>query len=445
MRARAAPVLLLAAVLAGPAAADTAFLNVNVLTMRSPEVLTGQTVLVSDGRIARIGPVESVPIPDGAQVIDGTDRWLMPGLAELHAHVPPADSPDLERVLALYVANGVTMVRGMLGQPSHLELRRALEAGDVLGPRLFTSGPSFSGQSVAGVEDAIGRVRAQSDAGYDFLKIHPGLSRAEFAAVARTAGELGMRFAGHVPVEVGLHAALEAGMASIDHLDGYLQALVPPHVDPSGGYGGFFGVLLAGEADAASIGPLAERTAAAGVWVVPTQTLFEHATAAVDPEAMAAWPEMRYMPAATVAQWVEAKRRIAGERGFDPALAARAIELRRRLILALHEAGAGLLLGSDSPQVFNVPGFSLHRELALLVAAGLTPHAALETGTANAAAFFGLADAGAVAPGFVADLVLLDDDPLADIGNTRRVHGVMLRGRWLSREDLDTLLAPFAR
>lgn len=443
---RLVPLVLLGSIANPLPAADTAFVNVNVLTMTSEEVLRAQTVIVTDGRIDHLGSVEETPVPEAARVIDGTDRWLMPGLAELHAHVPAASSDELERVFALYVANGVTTVRGMLGRPSHLALRRALAHGEVFGPRLITSGPSFNGNSVQDVAEAERRVREQRAAGYDFLKIHPGLTRAEFEAVADTANELGMPFAGHVPAAVGVDAALEAGMATIDHLDGYMQALLPPNVDPSGGLGGFFGLLLAGEADASKIRPIAARTAAAGVWNVPTQSLFEHVTSAVDPEAMAQWPEMRYMPAATVLNWVRSKREVVGDSAFDPGLAVRAIELRRALILALQEAGAGLLLGSDSPQIFNVPGFSLHRELGYLVASGLTPFEALRAGTVSPAVYFGrTAEFGAVEPGLAADLLLLDDNPLADIAHTRRIHGVMLRGRWLSREDLDALLERFRR
>jgi imidazolonepropionase-like amidohydrolase len=427
-------------------AADTAFLNVNVLPMTSDEILRAQTVIVTDGRISRIGGVKETPVPEDARVIDGTDRYLIPGLAEMHAHVPPSQSGELERVLGLYVANGVTTVRGMLGRPFHLDLQEALANGDVLGPRLVTSGPSFNGNSVDGEDQAAQMVREQHGAGYDFLKIHPGLSRAEFSAIAGAANELGMPFAGHVPSAVGVAAALEAGIATIDHLDGYMQALLPPNVDPSGGFGGFFDVLIAGVADGSKIRPLAEATADAGVWNVPTQALFEHVVSAVDPAEMAKWPEMQYMPAATVEEWVQRKREITNDPAFEPAVAARAIELRRALILAMHEAGVGLLLGSDSPQIFNVPGFSLHRELGFLVAAGLTPYEALRTGTVNAAAFFGAADDyGTIEPGLAADLVLLDDDPFADIANSRRVHGVMLRGQWLSREDLDELLARFGR
>ena len=134
--------------LAGTALADTtAFVNVNVLPMSTDDIVPAQTVIVEDRTIITVGDVAVTPVPDEATIVDGTDRYLMPGLAEMHGHVPGGNSANLERVLTLYVANGVTTVRGMLGQPSHLELRRQIEAGEVLGPRLITSGPSFNGRS----------------------------------------------------------------------------------------------------------------------------------------------------------------------------------------------------------------------------------------------------------------------------------------------------------
>jgi imidazolonepropionase-like amidohydrolase len=180
---------------------------------------------------------------------------------------------------------------------------------------------------------------------------------------------------------------------------------------------------------------------------VPTESLFEHVTsAAIDVDKMVDWPEMIYMPATTVAQWEQAKRDLLQDANYNAATAARAVLIRQRLITELHAAGAGILLGSDSPQIFNVPGFAIHRELGFLVDAGLTPFAALETGTVNAAKFFGQeSDYGSVAVGKVADLVLLDANPLLDISNSRRVHGVMLAGRWLSRSDLDRSLARYER
>ena len=432
---------------AATALADsTAFLNVNVIPMTSDVVIESQTVIVIDGRIASIGGVDGTPIPEGANVVDGTDRYLMPGLSEMHGHVPGGSSQNLDRVLSLYVANGITTVRGMLGQPSHLELRERIDSGETLGPRLVTSGPSLNGRSVSSPQAGIEMVRAQHAAGYDFLKIHPGLTRDEFDAIAATANELGMPFAGHVPEDVGVERALAAGIATIDHLDGYMQTLLPPNEDPSGGLAGFFGVFIADQANAEGIAGIAAATARAGVWNVPTESLFEHVTSAsLDPDDLADRAEMKYMPASTVQQWRQYKYELLSDANYSAAKAARAIELRRQLIRELHAAGAGLLLGSDSPQVFNVPGFALHRELAYLVAAGLTPFAALQTGTVNTARFLRRDSFGVLQEGMAADLVLLDANPLQDISNSRRIHGVMVRGRWLARTDLDELLRRFER
>ena len=422
--------------------AQTAFVNVNVLSMANDEVIAGQTVIIMDGIIATVGDVDEVPVPEEMTVVDGTDRFLMPGLAEMHAHVPSVTSPDLNRVLTLFAANGVTTMRGMLGRPAHLQLRQQIVDGEVFGPRLITSGPSMNGNSVSGPADAERKVRAQHAAGYDFIKIHPGLDAAEYEAIAATAAELEIPFAGHVPAAVGVTGALAAGTATIDHLDGYLAALMPADSDASGGYGGFFDVLLADQVVAERIDELARKTAAASTWNVPTEALFEHRVSSLTAAELQNRPEMRYMRKATLAQWVSAKERQENERGFSPEIGARAIELRRRLILALHEAGAGLLLGSDAPQVFNVPGFSLHDELQYLVAAGLTPFAALQTGTTAVAEFLG-SNGGYILSGRDADLVLLDANPLADISNTRRIHGVMLRGRWYSGAALEKRLAPY--
>ena len=425
-------------------AGTTAFVNVQVVPMDAERMVAGQTVVVDDGRIVAVGSVDEVPIPEGTQVVDGTDRYLMPGLAEMHAHVPNADSPNIDRYFSLYVANGVTTIRGMLGQASHLKLRESLEDGSVFGPRLFTSGPSLNGRTVNGAAQARMLVRDQHNSGYDFIKLHPGLSSDEFAAIATTAAELGMPFAGHVPVAVGVENALLSGMATIDHLDNYLASALPPRSPGLGGYGGFFDVMLADQVDTDRIAALAAATAASATWNVPTQILVELRVNDVPVETLSNWPEMRYMPEATVARWAEAKTATLTERGFTAETAALGIELRRKLLFELQRAGAGLLLGSDSPQVFSVPGFSIHRELDVLVASGLTPYEALRSGTASVAEFFG-SNGGVVAVGRDADLVLLDADPLADIRNARRIHGVMLRGEWYPAAKLDERIARYRR
>ena len=152
------------------------------------------------------------------------------------------------------------------------------------------------------------------------------------------------------------------------------------------------------------------------------------------------------MPATTVKNWVARKRRAVDDPDYDPDIARRFIKLRRQQIKSLNDAGAGLLLGSDAPQVFNVPGFAAHRELAVLVDAGLTPYEALKTATLNPAVFFAAEhEFGTIQPGRDADLVLLRDNPLEDIRNTQKIEGVMVRGRWLSRIELDSMLARLAR
>ena len=422
-------------------AKSTVFVNVNVVPMNTETIVPGQTVVVADGIIVAIGDVDVVPVPEDAEVVDGTDRYLMPGLTEMHAHVPATAAGDLDRIFTLFVANGVTTVRSMLGHRSHLRLREEILEAQVFRPRLITSGPSLNGNSVAGAADGERTVREQHAAGYDFIKLHPGLSTDEFLAIAEAANELGMPFAGHVPVAVGVQGALRAGMATIDHLDGYLASLLPANHDTSGGYGGFFDVLLADEAITKKIAGIAAATARAGTWNVATQSLFEHRVSQVSPDELRNRPEMRYMPRATVRRWAATKERQLNERGFNADVAARAIEIRRMIIHALHEAGAGLLLGSDAPQVFNVPGFSLHQELEFLVLAGLTPFEALQSGTTAVATFLGI-NTGEVSVGREADLVLLDANPLSDISNTHRIHGVMLRGTWYSPKDLEQRLLP---
>lgn len=415
--------------------AVSVFVNVNVLPMASDEVLAQQTVVVINGKITEIGAVDSVPVPKNALVIDGTDRFLMPGLAEMHAHVTSTSPEQIERLATLFVANGVTTIRGMLGRADHLRLRDRLASGEVFGPRLVTSGPSLNGRSVSGAAEAASMVRAQQAAGYDFIKVHPGLSSREFESLAATANEIGMPFAGHVPEASGVTVALQSNMATIDHLDGYFLALLPPANDGDGGFGGFFDVMLADDIDASRIPEIAAATAKAGTWNVPTEVLVEQIIDSTPVSELRLRPETRYVSRETVDSWIAVKESQINDRNYSAETAARAIELRRRLILELHRAGAGLLLGSDAPQSFNVPGFSLHRELAVLVDAGLTPYEALRTGTVAVAEFLG-ANTGVVAVGRDADLVLLDANPLVDIDNSHRIHGVMLRGLWLPASEL---------
>ena len=431
---------------AGVAQDVVVFERVNVVPMDEERVLEAQTVVVRDGRIESISGADGADVPAGALVIDAAGRYLVPGLSEMHAHVPPSsDAAYLEEVLFLYVANGVTTVRGMLGEPGHLELRDRLARHEVLGPRLFTSGPSLSAQSVDDPEHASRIVREQAEAGYDFEKLHPGLTREEFAAAADAAREVGIDLAGHVSEDVGVERALGARQATIDHLDGYVQYLVPE--DERDAAAGFFGLGIADRVDLRRIPAAVEATREAGVYNVPTQTLLEH-WAAPSPTAdeLAARPEMAYVSPQTRQQWLQSKRQITQAEGYTEDKARQLIEVRRQLVKALHDASPELLLlGSDAPQVFNVPGFSLLHELDAIVVAGLSPYEALRTGTVHAAEFFDASDEfGRIAPGLAADLLLVDDNPLDDLAALREPAGVMVRGRWLDRDELDTRLDAIA-
>ena len=422
-------------------AQTTVFVDVNVVPMDEERILTNQTVVVRDGRIERIGAVQTVAMPEDAFVVDGAGKYLMPGLSEMHAHIPsPQQGEDvIERTLFLYLSNGVTTIRGMLGHPRHLELRAQAEQGEILSPRIYTSGPSFNGNSAQTPEVAIRMVREQHAAGYDLLKLHPGLKRDVFDAIVATAHELDIPFAGHVSADVGLNPALDAGQASIDHLDGYAEALAGFGDGFSAQESGLFGLGLTDRLDVSKIPTLAEATRKAGVWNVPTQSLLEHLLSSEDADEMAKRPELKYMPAATVAQWVDAVKGTQAELE-DARQAQRYLEARRSLIHALHESGAGLLLGSDAPQIFNVPGFSIHHELQALVASGLTPYDALESGTKNPAVYFGADDWGTVAEGNSADLILLEANPLEDVANVARRAGVMVRGRWMPESEIQARL-----
>jgi imidazolonepropionase-like amidohydrolase len=446
---RSAALFLLMVVGAPIASAETAsappiaFRDVTVVPMDSERQLPAQTVVVDAGRIVALGPVAAVEIPANASVIDGRGRWLMPGLAEMHAHVPPvARGEALEQVLELFLANGVTSARGVLGEPGHLELRRALAAGERVGPRLFTSGPSLNVRSVRDAAHAIELVEAQKAAGYDLAKLHPGLDRERFDALMSAAKRVGLPVVGHVSAAVGLEHALARGQDGIEHLDDYVRALVPAGAAEREGDPGFFGLAAAMAADPARIPGLVAATRRAGSAISPTETLMVNLLGDAPIETLLAWPELAYVPAASVAQWRSAREAMQTSPGYSAQAAERFLWLRRELLKALHDGGVPLLLGSDAPQVFNVPGFSAHRELALMVGAGLTPFQALRTGTVEAARHLGDgAHRGTVAEGMQADLLLLAADPLADIANAQRIDGVMVMGRWHDRADLDARLA----
>ena len=429
--------------------AELAIVAATVLPMDSERVLEDHTVLVRDGRIAAVLPAADVTLPAGAAVVSGEGRFLMPGLAEMHGHLPGANSPPAltEDVLLLYLANGVTTVRGMQGHESQLALRDRIEAGELAGPRLIVGSPSMSGR-IETPEEATRLVREYADAGFDLLKVHEGLSPETYAALAETAREVGIPFAGHVSDEVGLLAALAAGQDTVDHLDNFVEALIPAEARqgaaPLRGIAG-----LSERVDRERLPAVVEAIRESGTGVVPTIVLWESGILPTRPsdDLRAERPEIRYLPAETVDRWAEAVD--GGLERYGAENTARIATLRREILGALHAAGARILLGTDSPQIFSVPGFSIHREARSYVESGMTPYEVLESGTRMVAEHLArggriAADFGVIAPGNRADMVLLEANPLEDIGATREIAGVVAAGRYFGAAALAEALEAIA-
>ena len=424
--------------------APVVFTGVSVIPMDREAVVPDQTVIVENGRITYVGGQRSAPA--GAATVDARGKFLMPAIAEFHAHVPSgAQAVHAHRTLSLYVLAGVTTARGMLGAPMHLALRDSIAAGRLLGPRLLTSGPSFNNNSATSPATTAAMVRAQKAAGYDLLKIHPGVPRAAFDSLAAVANALRIPFAGHVPLEVGLDAALTSKFSTIDHLDGVVEAMYagPQPLTPQ--VNGFFGLGIMRQLDQSRFATIVERIKASGVAMVPTQILVDNYANDATGDELTSLPEFQYWVPQQVAAWRTSKNNYLAQPPVSREQRQEFITMRRRLIKALYDAGVPFLLGSDAPQLWNVPGFSAHRELGALVAAGLTPYQALRTGTVDVAKFMGEEGrSGVVRVGARADLLLLDANPLDGIANSLRINGVVVNGRWIGPAERERMLAALA-
>ncbi|HET8865290.1 MAG TPA: amidohydrolase family protein, partial [Gracilimonas sp.] len=416
-----------------PAQPQTVFTNVNVIPMDSDQVLEDHTVIVEGDRIVEVGPSSEVSVSSNATIIDGTGKYLMPGLAEMHGHVPPTDpgpnAPDyfddkyVESTLFLYVSAGITTVRGMLGYENQLELKERVNSGELIGPNLYLAGPSFNGNTISSPEQAAERVREHKEEGWDLLKVHPGLSLEEYDAMAETAQEVGITFGGHVPEDVGVMHAIESGQITIDHVDGYVSYLSQ----------------FEEEEMEAKMAEVIQLTKENNVWIVPTMALWETIIGAVDYEAMKQYDELKYIPEAVKQNYFDfADNPQSGYSSDNPQEHA---ELRLQILEEMNNAGVKILMGTDAPQLFSVPGFSIHRELPYMVAAGMTPYEIIQSGTKNVGEYFAKWDEfGTIANGQRADLILVNENPLLDVAHIQDHSGVMVQGEWYSREVIDEKL-----
>ena len=439
--------------------AAIAFVNVNVVPMDQERVLEAQTVIVEDGVITGLGPADAIEVPAGALRIDGTDKYLMPGLVDSNVHA------RLEDHLRLYVANGITSVRNRRGGPQQLEWRqRVVEDPEFVSPTIYTAGTLIdgpTGQSGSAVattpEEGRSLVSAHAAAGYEFIEVHDRLSADTYDAILEAAVAQGLTVQGHVPNTIGLFRALASGQHAIEQFSGYQRVTYSTAFALDFGSGiaarrarrvEIAEGLASGELewddvfDPTAVDRAVEATLEAGTWSIPA-VVVNQMVAPDEYQERANAPGIEYLTPETLDDWNPSNNRFTRGVSSDQRRALRALQqgFDRRMITALYEAGGNLLVGTDTPSPFVLPGFSIHEELANFVAAGLSPYETLARATRIPADFMGLADSvGIIAPQRRADLLLLDADPLADVANVRLLAGVSLRGTWLSATTIDAML-----
>jgi imidazolonepropionase-like amidohydrolase len=435
------------------------FTNINVVNMRDGTVARDVTVVIKKGQISAVAKVGLVDQGRGVQIVNANGKYMIPGLWDMHVHsafVSPAW--DEKVIYPLYIANGITGIRDMGGDAEVLETRRKrIERGELLGPRMVLGGPFLAGgksdrQTIAvnTPEEARQAVDAVKKQGVDFVKILSNVPRDSYFAVADESSKENIPFVGHVPYAVSLREASAAGQRSIEHLTGMLLAC-SSHEDElraqglaalaKRDYAAYekIGPQIISTYDPAKASSLFLQLAKNSTWQVPT-LVWTQANSDIDAAELESDPRLKYVPASVRAQWDPAKLRkdiSPEELTLLKAEAARHLEL----VKTMHEAGVPFMTGSDGPAPYVFPGFSLHDELGWLVKSGFTTLQALRSATFNPALFLGKQEThGLVEPKRGADLVLLDANPIDDIGNTRKIFGVVANGKYYSRKDLDMML-----
>jgi cytosine/adenosine deaminase-related metal-dependent hydrolase len=447
-----------------PPGVDTAvvFENVTVIPMDSEQILEGQTVVIKDGRIAELGPSGEIAIPADVHIVDGEDRFLIPGLSDMHMH-----TWGTENDLLLYLANGVTTIRDVgAGPPAILEWRDEIKAGTRVGPSIWAWWPIIKDQAresewmeewssrggetfVHTPEEAEQLVAEMAALGVDGIKSHYIVSSEIYLALLDSATQYGLPFDGHAPHD---HANCPSnpdcvldrsdswddfrtmGAPALAHVEELVKMVDLVDVDTR-------------QASDESIRQMAQDAADDGLWVTTTLYLMRSISDQADDleGTLAAMPEVKYVHPGVfdAKKWGPGDNYYVdvGSRSSWPGYLA----AQEQMLPALNDSGGLLMSGTDASLAVMVPGFSLHDELETMADVGLSPYDVLRTSTYNPAFYLGeLEEFGTVEVGKRADLVLLEGNPLEDIANTRQIAGVMVRGRWYSREDLDLMLEAVA-
>ena len=506
----------------------TIFVNVNVLPMNEEVILQNHSVMVENETITAIAPSGALPVPEGAEIIDGNGAYLMPGLSDMHTHLYGNFRDPVH--LILYVAEGVTTIRSVSGAPPNLDWKKQVERGELMGPTIYSSGPvliglygdepgilnivnwfyrvlfmaplilagffylviwllkrnnSFSKPSprllISSVSallffgfilswfkiipfmimaplfdkpdkfisetlsQVIAEIKKQKEMGYDFIKPYDGLTQKEFLVATAEARKLGIYSAGHLPNQIPLETIVTSGLNEIVHVDELLSYHWKGYnlgLNSETAYGRFYPL------DYASIPHTVKLIKQNNIDLVTTMVVDEVAFRLIeDTPGVLAGPEYRVLPEAMLNSWKTDGRPVTVWKGQWAYRRNQVQPFLMKLTKALHDGGVRLTIGMDAGVEGMVPGYHLHRDLELLVEAGLTPYEALLAGTRNAGEIvkgMGIKDKfGTIEIGQRADFILIHDNPLDNVSNTRNRIGVMVRGKWFSQTELTEIVDEF--
>ena len=496
------PMLLVATPLAAQVAGaparqgPVAIMHATVIDVATGAKLADRTVLVRDRHVATVDTAPRVRVPEGTRRVDGRGRFLIPGLWDMHVHLL-GDRFTRRSMFPLFIANGIAGVRDMWGDcdsgcaTSDDDVRRPVPAaavqrwkrdissGALVGPRIVASSAMFEGPSlmfpgsyaIHTPDEAREKVRLAKQHGVDFIKVLPNLSRESYLAIVDEAKRQGTSVAGHVPFLMTPVEVSDAGQRSIEHVDDVVglgpYGKATCSAKPDSLRAAFVAVMMPRDTSAVErarrqtvyrrflaegysetlCAQLFAHLAQNDTWRVPTLVVQSNGPKVrLGDTLVVSDPRLRYVDTRIRATWLQPPPSVPPQTGEDSAAIRGVMRLVLSLPGAMQRAGVPLLAGTDTPNPWAIPGFSLHDELALMVTGGLTPLDALRTATLNPARFLQATDSlGVIAPGKLADLVLLDADPLVDIHNSVRIAAVMVNGRLFSRSALDQLLAGAAR
>ena len=434
-------------------------LHVTVIDATGAAAKADMNVVIGGGHILELDRTGHVRLPKDALVVNASGKFLIPGLWDMHVH-----EWNKEVFFPLFLANGITGVRDMFSPlPPIKQWRTEMAAGTTIGPHIFAAGIIVDGPNpfcvpctivVSNADEGRKAVLKVKDMGAEFIKVYSMIPRDAYFAIADEAKRQNMVFAGHVPEFVSAAEASDAGQKSIEHLTGVLvacsakEAELRKENEARLGAEGFRADTMTLE-QAAALDSFDETRASAlfarfiknGTWMCPTLSVLR-AQALIGDADFRDDPRMKYIPDFLKKQfWADAygwKEHTAE----DGARAGRVFQKQLELVGMMKRAGVRLIAGTDTANPYVFPGFSLHEELALLVQAGLTPMQALQSGTRDAAQYLGHLDSlGTIEKGKIADLVLLDANPLTEISNTRKINAVILGGKLISKQELDKMLA----